>query len=385
VLAALVYEKRSISEVVSTFDVARSWVYKLLSRYKAEGQAAFEPRSRRPHTTPRAISTETLIAIIKVRDELAGQGLDAGPDTICWHLATHYRITVSPTTVWRYLHKAEMITPEPRKKPKSSYIRFEANLPNETWQTDFTHHRLSTGQDTEILSFIDDHSRYALAIVAFRRVSGASVVATFRKAVAAHGIPASVLSDNGLVFTTRFAQGGKHHGRNGFQHELHKLGVVQKNSRPNHPTTCGKVERFQQTLKKWLRAQTPQPATITELQTLLNEFIDHYNTRRPHRSLGRRTPLAAWLSRPKTGPTGSNTGIHYRIRHDRIDDAGKVTLRHAGRLHHIGIGRRHARTRIILLIEDLHIRIIHGTTGALLQELDLDPNRGYQPQQQKDT
>src|SRR5581483_4326056 len=132
-------------------------------------------------------------------------------------------------------------------------------------------------------------------------------------------------------------------------------------------------------------AQTPQPATITELQTLLNEFIDHYNTRRPHRSLGRRTPLAAWLSRPKTGPTGSNTGIHYRIRHDRIDDAGKVTLRHAGRLHHIGIGRRHARTRIILLIEDLHIRIIHGTTGALLQELDLDPNRGYQPQQQKDT
>ena len=365
--------------------MARSWVYKLLSRYKAEGQAAFEPRSRRPHTTPRAISTETLIAIIKVRDELAGQGLDAGPDTICWHLATHYRITVSPTTVWRYLHKAEMITPEPRKKPKSSYIRFEANLPNETWQTDFTHHRLSTGQDTEILSFIDDHSRYALAIVAFRRVSGASVVATFRKAVAAHGIPASVLSDNGLVFTTRFAQGGKHHGRNGFQHELHKLGVVQKNSRPNHPTTCGKVERFQQTLKKWLRAQTPQPATITELQTLLNEFIDHYNTRRPHRSLGRRTPLAAWLSRPKTGPTGSNTGIHYRIRHDRIDDAGKVTLRHAGRLHHIGIGRRHARTRIILLIEDLHIRIIHGTTGALLQELDLDPNRGYQPQQQKDT
>ncbi len=390
VLAALVYEKRSIGEVVSTFGVARSWVYALLARYKAEGEAAFEPRSCRPKSSPSAISTETLIAIIKVRDELVGQGLDAGAHTICWHLAQHQGLTVSAATVWRYLHKTEMITPEPKKKPKSSYIRFEANLPSETWQTDFTHHRLTDGTpggtpggtDVEILSFIDDHSRYALAVVAFRRVSGASVVNTFRKAVAAHGIPASVLSDNGLVYTTRFAAGGRHHGRNGFEHELHRLGVKQKNSRPNHPTTCGKVERFQQTMKKWLRAQQPQPATITELQTLLHQFVDHYNNRRPHRSLNRRTPLAAWLSRPKASPQGSNAGTHYRIRHDLITDHGTVTLRHAGKLHHIGIGRHHARTRIILLIEDLHIRIIDATTGALIRELILDPNKNYQPQEQ---
>jgi transposase InsO family protein len=382
VLAAVVYEKRPISEVAAVYGVHRSWIYKLLSRYEAEGDTAFVPRSKKPHTSPSAIPTETMILILKIHGELAGQGLDAGAHTICWHLATHHHITVSAATVWRYLKKAELIEPQPKKKPKSAYIRFEASLPSETWQTDFTHHRLADGTDTEILTFLDDHSRYALAVTAHRRVAGPTVVATFRKAVAAHGVPASVLSDNGLVFTTRFARGGKHDGRNGFEHELARLGVTQKNSRPTHPTTCGKVERFQQTMKKWLRAH-PAPATITELQQHIDQFIVHYNTARPHRSLSRRTPLAAWISRPKATPQRSPATTHYLIRHDRVDDAGKVTLRHAGKLHHIGIGRRHARTRIILLIENLHVRVAHGITGALLQELHLDPNRGYQPQQQK--
>lgn len=381
VLAAVVHEKRSIAEVAAAFGVHRSWIYKLLSRYKAEGDTAFEPRSRRPHTSPAAISTETMIWILKIREELTGQGHDTGAHTICWHLATHHRISVSPATVWRYLRKAELVEPQPKKKPKSSYIRFEAALPNETWQTDFTHHRLSTGHDTEILTFLDDHSRYALAITAHRRVTGNIVVATFRKAVAAHDIPASVLSDNGLVFTTRFA-GGKG-GRNGFEHELHRLGVIQKNSRPNHPTTCGKVERFQQTMKKWLRKQDPQPATIGELQTLLHQFIDEYNNTRPHRSLRRRTPRAAWLARPKAIPAGSTAGTHYRIRHDIVGDTGTVSLRHAGKLHHIGIGRHHARTHITLLIEDLHIRVIHANTGELIRELILDPRTNYQPQEQE--
>jgi transposase InsO family protein len=320
--------------------------------------------------------------ILKLRAELEGQGLDAGADTIAWHLATHHTITVSAATIRRHLHKAGAIVPQPKKRPKCSYIRFQADLPNETWQTDFTHHRLRNtrpgGTDTEILSFIDDHSRYALAVTAHHRVTGPAVVATFRKAAAAHGIPASVLSDNGMVYTTRFA-GGKG-GRNQFEHELHRLGIKQKHSRPNHPTTCGKIERFQQTMKKWLRRQQPQPATLADLQALLDQFVHNYNTARPHRSLGRRTPLAAYQARPKATPTGSIAGTHYRIRHDTIDDSGVVTLRHNGRLHHIGIGRHHARTHITMLINDLHIRVTDATTGTLLRELTLDPTRDYQPQ-----
>ena len=273
--------------------------------------------------------------------------------------------------------RAGQVSPQPKKRPRSSYLRFQADLPNQMWQTDFTHVRLSTGRDVEVLNFLDDHSRYLLACVAFGRVSGAAVVQTFRGAVDLHGVPASVLSDNGMVFTTRFS-GGKG-GRNGFEHELRRLGIVQKNSSPNHPQTCGKVERFHQTLKRWLAAQPDQPATIRQLQTLLDRFRDEYHHRRPHRCLNRTTPAAAYAARLKATPTGSLAGSHDRVRHDTIDTTGSVTLRVSGRLHHIGIGRTHARTHVIMLIHDLHIRVVTAATGELLRELILDPAKDYQP------
>ncbi|MEU7909449.1 integrase core domain-containing protein [Microbispora bryophytorum] len=157
--------------------------------------------------------------------------------------------------------------------------------------------------------------------------------------------------------------------------------MIQKNSTPNHPTTCGKVERFQQTMKKWLRAQPDQPATISDLQTLLDCFVDAYNRHRPHRSLPHQaTPAAAYNNRPKARPAGSREGdTHTRVRQDRVDHTGVVTLRISGRLHHIGIGRTHARTHVILLVDDLHVRVV-AATGQLLRELSIDPTRGYQPQ-----
>jgi transposase InsO family protein len=135
------------------------------------------------------------------------------------------------------LRRAGLVTEEPKKRPKSSYIRFQAEQPNETWQSDFTHYRLATGADVEILTWIDDHSRYALSITAHHRVTGPLVLQTFRAAVERHATPLSTLTDNGMVFTTRYAGGPG--GRNAFEAELVKLGVIQKNSRPNHPTTCG--------------------------------------------------------------------------------------------------------------------------------------------------
>jgi hypothetical protein len=182
-----------------------------------------------------------------------------------------------------------------------------------------------------------------------------------------------------MVFTTRLS-GGKG-GRNGLEAELRRLGVVQKNSSPNHPTTCGKVERFQQTLKKWLAAQPVQPTTVTELQALLDAFVAEYNQRRPHRSLPHRaTPASVYGTLPKAKPTTSrDADTHDRIRHGRIDNSGCVTLRVAGRLHHIGVGRTHARTHVILLVQDLHVRVVNAATGELLRELALDPTKDYQP------
>jgi transposase InsO family protein len=376
VITAVIVEGRSQADVARAYGVSKGWVSKLVARYRVEGDAAFEPRSRRPKTTPTGIAATIVELIINLRRQLVAQGLDAGPDTIVWHLEHHHHIVVSVSTIARTLTRHQLVTAQPQKRPKSSYIRFQAEQPNETWQADFTHYRLATGIDVEILSWLDDHSRYALSVTAHLRVTGSIVLSTFRTAVAHHGLPASTLTDNGMVFTTRYA--GGRGGRNAFEAELVRLRVVQKNSRPNHPTTCGKVERFQQTFKNWLRAQ-PQPATITQLQTLLDVFVELYNHHRPHRSLQHQTtPAVAYTTRPRATP-GTRTDPHYRVRHDRIDEGGNVSLRVNGRLHHIGIGRTHTGTRVIMLIADLDIRIIHAATGEILRDLTLDPTRNYQP------
>jgi transposase InsO family protein len=375
VITAVVVEGRSQAEVAREYNVSKGWVSKLVARYRAEGDAAFEPRSRRPKTSPTAIPDTTVELIVELRRRLAAQGLDAGADTIGWHLEHHHQIRVSRATIDRTLRRHGLVTPTPAKRPRSSYIRFAAEQPNECWQSDFTHYRLTTGVDVEILSWLDDHARHALSVTAHRRVSGPIVVDTFRAAVTSHGPPASTLTDNAMVFTTRLSGGTG--GRNAFESELRRLRIVQKNSRPNHPTTCGKVERFQQTMKTWLRAQ-PQPATIAELQGLLDVFVDIYNTRRPHRSLpGRSTPAVAYTARPKAAPGDRSDDTHYRVRHDRVDTGGNVTLRVNGDLHHIGIGRHHARTRIILLIADLDVRVIDAATGELYRHLTLNPQRRY--------
>lgn len=376
VITAVIVEGRSPSEVARTYGVARSWIYTLVARYHAEGDTAFEARSRRPKTSPNATNQATVELILELRRTLTRRGLDAGPETIAWHLEHHHHTRVHRATIYRTLQRAGLITAEPKKKPRSSYLRFEAELPNECWQADFTHWRLADGADTEILTWLDDHSRYALSITAHQPVTGPIVLTTFRTAITAHGPPASTLTDNGLVFTARFA--GGRGGRNAFEAELARRGIRQKNSRPNHPRTCGKVERFQQTLKQWLRSQ-PAPETLAELQALLDTFRDLYNQHRPHRSLPRRsTPAVAYQARPKATPTGRDD-TNSRVRHDRVDSTGKITLRVAGRLHHIGIGRTHARTHVVVLVDDLHARIVDAATGELLRELTIDPTRGYQP------
>jgi transposase InsO family protein len=385
VITAVVVEGRPVREVSAAYGVARSWIYELLVRYRSEGEAAFEPRSRRPHSQPRAIPAATVALILRLRRQLTRQGLDAGPQTIAWHLAEQHQLTVSEATIWRTLKRAGLITPEPKKKPKTAYRSFAAELPNQMWQVDFTHYRLTRpdgtcGADVEILCFLDDHSRYALSVTCHQPVTGPAVLAMFRQTVTDQGIPASVLSDNGMVFTTRFAGGRA--GRdtiNGFQAELRRLGVIEKHSKPNHPTTCGKVERFHQTLKKWLSAQPRQPQTVAELQVLCDTFIAYYNNSRPHRSLNRRTPLAAYQARPKAVPQISTEAEPQpRVRRDVVDTSGKLSLRHNGQLHHIGVGRTHARTPILMLINGLQIRIIHATTGEIIRELTLNPAVDYQ-------
>ncbi|MDQ3464506.1 MAG: helix-turn-helix domain-containing protein, partial [Actinomycetota bacterium] len=198
------------SEVAEKYDVSQPWVSRLMARHRAEGEAAFEPHSRRRHTSPSAIPQATVELVLRLRKELDEEGLDAGADTIDWHLTHKHSITVSRATINRILVRAGAVVPEPAKRPKSSYIRFEASMPNETWQSDFTHYRLTRpegtpGADTEPISWLDDHARYALHISAHHRITGP--LDTFRGTCDLHGYPASTLTDNGMVYTVRFSGG----------------------------------------------------------------------------------------------------------------------------------------------------------------------------------
>ena len=201
---------------------------------------------------------------MELRLQLTRQGLDAGPVTIAWHLEQAGHRVPSTSTIRRILHTAELINPEPRKRPRSSYRRFEAAQPNECWQSDFTHWRLADNTDTEILNWLDDHSRYLLSCTAHTPVTGDTVVNEFLTTANTHGLPASTLTDNGRVYTARF--GG---GKNAFEYLLTALGITQKNGSGGHPQTQGKVERLHQTQKRWL-AQQPPAATLAQLQTQLD-------------------------------------------------------------------------------------------------------------------
>jgi transposase InsO family protein len=309
---------------------------------------------------------------LRLRRELDDAGHDCGPATIRYHLAVHHEGVPSRATIWRILKRHGLIVPQPQKRPACSRLRFEADLPNEMWQADITAWQLADGQPAEVLNLIDDHSRLLLACDAYHRVKAADVVSTFHKAAELHGLPYSLLSDNGAVFT-----GASRRGKVLLESELERLGVLFKNSRPYHPQTCGKVERLHQTLKRYLAKQTP-PATLSELQAQLDTFAHYYNDIRPHRALGGQTPLQAYGARVKARPAASNPASHFRVRNDKVDKTGTVTLRYDSRLHHIGLGRAHKGRIVKLLVADRNIRVI-DLQGQLIRELTLDPTRDYQP------
>jgi transposase InsO family protein len=375
VITAVVVEGRSQSEVARDYGVSRQWVNTLVGRYRRDGDAAFEPRSRRPHSSPNQTPDAVEDEIIEIHKELDGAGHDAGAATIAFHLEQAHGHAPAVSTIWRILSARGCVTPQPHKRPRSSWHFFEADQPNERWQADVTHWRLADGSAVEILNQVDDHSRLCLGSDAATVMNGPAVDAALKKSTGTYGFPASYLTDNGAVFNGH-PRGG---GMTSFERFLLTNQVRLRHSTPYHPQTCGKVERFHQTLKKWLTHQPPV-RSIEGLQTQLDAFRDYYNNVRPHRALDRRTPATAYAARPKATPTAValTVGPHTRVRRDKISKAGNVTLRHNSRLHHIGIGRRHAGTYVLLLVRELHVRVI-TEDGELLRELTLDPSRDYQP------
>jgi len=366
---------RPIKQLARAHGVSPSWLFKLLRRYRLEGEAGLGPRSRRPKTSPTRICDLYEDEIVAMRKQLLDDGFDAGAETIHFHLAQGAKSVPSVSTIWRVLKARGFVTPQPHKRPRSSYIRFCADLPNESWQADMTHVQLENGEAFEVLNVIDDHSRLCVASRAMVRVKGHDVIRVLHTSAEHWGYPASFLTDNGLIFSAQ-----KRHGLAGaFEQELFALGITSKHSRPYHPQTCGKVERFHQTMKKFLAAQEGV-LVKKQLQRELDKFVTYYNNERPHRGIGRQTPASVYNAREKARPTGAIVNAHgRRLRFDKVDKTGSVTLRYQGRLHHIGVGAAYKGWRIAMLIDGRKIEVI-GLDGSPLRRLVLDPTRDYQPQ-----
>jgi transposase InsO family protein len=372
IVEAVVLEGRSPTELALVHGISRRWIYKLLARYREDGYPALEPRSRRPKSCSHQASPEVEAEVVKLRRELTAAGFDAGPQTILHHLQGQVAPLPSAATIWRILKRQGLITSQPHKRPRSSFVRFEADLPNQMWQCDATTWQLADGSPVEILNLEDDHSRLFLGCTAYPTVKAADVVESFFTASDAYGLPASFLSDNAAVFSGRSRR-----GKVALELELERLGIEVKHSTPYHPQTCGKVERLHQTLKKFL-AKQPPATSLALLQVQLDSFREYYNHHRPHRALGRQTPLAVFSARLKARPVQPSGLTHYRVRRDRIDSHGSVTLRYLSKLRHIRVGVQHRNRKVHLLVAGANVRIV-TTDGQLLRELTLDPNRTYQP------
>jgi integrase-like protein len=211
-----------------------------------------------------------------------------------------------------------------------------------------------------------------LSCTAHEPVSGDVVVSVFLELIERYGAPVSMLTDNGSVYTSRFTG-----GRNAFEYVLPLLGVRQKNGSPGHPQTQGKTERFHQTLQRWLRARPPA-TSIFDLQRQLETFREHYNEQRPHRALRRTTPGAAYRATPKALPaTNGHAQGHYRLRYDRLDTNGRMTMRRAGRMHHLAVGIEHARKRVLAFADDHQITVADLTTAEVLSTHQIEPHKTY--------
>jgi len=371
IVESVVSHGLGVRATAKKYGVSPAWVCELVKRYRSGGAAALEPRSKRPLGNARATPTAIEERIIELRKELTDLGADAGADTIATHLKRENATTPSVSTIQRVLTRRGFVTPAPKKRPKSSYIRFEADLPNECWQSDMTHWHLSEEVGVEILTFLDDHSRLVLSTRVYPTVTGENVRSLFAKTCQHYGTPASVLSDNGAIYNAK-ARGG----RSGFESDLLAAGVLYKHSRPYHPQTQGKVERWHRTLKGFLKKHPC--ATLGELQRTLDDVAAYYNDVRPHRGVGRRTPRVVYEARAKASAHTLIHQPHWRIRTDRADQRGHVTVRYLGKLRHLNVGWKYRGEVIKLYVLD-DLVTFATEDGEFIGETRIDPSRDYQP------
>lgn len=363
VLAAGVVGLR-VKDLCVELEISRQTFYKYKRRWESEGPAGLVERSRRPHRSPALIPVEVEDEIVRLRKTLP---LDKGAQTIAYHLARSGWAVPSVATIHRALVRRGMVVAQPEKRPRSAWRRFEWPRPNDAWQIDATCWALRSGREVWVMDVLDDHSRVVVAARVCGGPTGEAAWGALCDGAEHHGLPAHVMSDNGTCFTGRFLSGAEV----AFERDLRSLGIHHILSTPGHPQTCGKLERFHQTLKKWLRTQ-PIARSHAQLQDQLDWFLGFYNNDRPHRALAGATPLERWNASQRATPADPILAPpHADLR--AVASNGVINWNH--RRIAVGPGLNGQQLLVIARDDDL---AIFGPTG-LVRRLRLDRTRSYQP------
>jgi putative transposase len=365
----------AVGRFCAEHGISRSWFHELRGRAEADPQLGVVARSRRPVRSPSAVSALVEDLAVRGRKELLEDGWDAGPISVAQWLRAQGVDPPSRATLARIFTRRGLVTPQPQKRPRSSWRRFEFDLVHECWQLDATEIRLADNSRAVVFQLIDDRSRYALASVVAGGETGEAAVAVVRQGISRHRPPLLLLSDNGMALNS------SRRGRTtALETMLHELGVRPICSSPYHPQTCGKNERIHATLKRWLRAR-PAAQTLTELQTMVDAFDDHYNHRRPHQALAGRTPadvLTAATHAPLPTPAEQTTpaprGPTRRLIEAKVAANGNVGI--GGKIIQLGADHRH---RTVLGAIDTNTISVYTRRGDLIREISTTPHQRYYP------
>lgn len=350
----------NVAEFCRQHGVSRWLFYDLRRRYARWGSAALEPGSRAPKTVANRTPAWLENLIVGQRKHLESEGLDAGPASIACYLQAEGVAPPSEATIWRVLSRRGFVRPAPEKAPKHAHRRFAAERANQLWQIDDTPWQLADGTEVEIINVLDDCTRVLTASIATWVCNTETAFSAFCAGATDWGWPARFLSDNATEF------------RFGLAEALRPLGIDSTHARPYHPQTCGKVERFHQTLQKWLRAR-PRAVTLEELQTQLDCFRAFYNHRRPHRSLRRRPPAQVFADTPKAGPAHHPLGEPTTIHRVKIS-TGNAWI---GKRYNIAVGTAHNGETATVIITGLACHVF--IAGRLIRPLTLNPKQRSQP------
>jgi transposase InsO family protein len=354
-----------VSALCAELGISRQTVYKYKRRWGAEGPAGLVERSRRPHRSPLMMAVAVEDEIVRLRKALP---LDSGAQSIAYHLARAGWPVPSVASIHRALVRRGLVVAQPHKRPRSAWRRFEWPRPNDAWQIDATRWLLAGGREVWVMDVLDDHSRLVVAARACAGPTGEAAWGAFCQGSSAWGLPAHVMSDNGMCFTSRFQQP---RGETDFERDLRALGIVHVRSSPGHPQTCGKLERFHQTLKRWL-ARQPLAHSHPQLQDQLDTFLVFYNHERPHRALSGHTPAERWTASPPASPAEPIPAPPEASLH-LVRPGGSIAWGH----HVIGVGSEHARARVLVVARGDDLAVFGP--GGLIRRLRVDRSSRYQP------